>query len=277
MARHPVRSASTTRQLLLAAAGIVVAVTLPELRAQLGAEKPPAFDVVSVKPRPLPPNTFMFRSSGQEIEVHGDRYRGEAMTLSWLIVDAYHIRNYQISGLPQWGDGPQADRFDVDAKSDGTPTVARLRQMLQTLLADRFQLKVHWETKELPVYRLVIGKNGSKLRAVAGDPPEQEAEPGPARKNVPPKSLTGTIPELIDLLALGLDHPVVDHTSLSGKYEYANLKWGQFARQLRSGLTDPEGQSIFTAVQQELGLKLEPGKDPIEVLIVDRVRKPTAN
>jgi len=83
---------------------------------------------------------------------------------------------------------------------------------------------------------------------------------------------------LIGLISNGVDRPVIDQTELSGQYEYTNLDWGQFGRDKRAGPLDPQsGESIFFAVQQELGLKLEPRKDPVEVLVIDHVEKPTAN
>ena len=110
----------------------------------------------------------------------GNRFREVVVSLADLIMDAYKVRKYQIIGLPAWGDSG-SDYYDLEAKvpGDATPTVDEARRMLQSLLADRFQLRIHHETRELPVYALVIGKKGIKL--VPNQPACGRAKNGPAR------------------------------------------------------------------------------------------------
>jgi uncharacterized protein (TIGR03435 family) len=276
------RSLDAARKLLLglvataAVAGPVVVgmATAPQLRGQSAIEAPWVFEVASVKPHPLPPNQLILRGSGPGLQVHGDRFTANGTTLSGLMMDAYNVKEYQISGLPRWAQGVDCDHFDIAAKSEKVPTANQLRQMLQALLADRFKVKLHREMKELPVYALVIGKNGSKLRKL------REDEHVPTYASRPPRMATamGELAGLVNLLSMFVDRPVVDQTGLTGAYEYANLDWAQFGRE-RGGIPadDASGLSIFGAVQQELGLKLEARKDPVEVLVIDHAEKPSEN
>ncbi|SPE43044.1 conserved exported hypothetical protein [Candidatus Sulfopaludibacter sp. SbA3] len=234
-----------------------------------------SFEVASVKPHPLRPGQFMFRIPGRGLQVHGDRFTEDAVTVNDLIMEAYGVPEHQISGGPSWAAAPNGDHFDIAAKSAAVPTVRELQEMVQTLLADRFHLKLHREMKEVPVYALVIAKTGSKMRKMADD---YTAPTYATRPRERPAVMVSTIPMLIGLISNGVDRPVIDQTELSGQYEYTNLDWGQFGRDKRAGPLDPQsGESIFFAVQQELGLKLEPRKDPVEVLVIDHVEKPTAN
>jgi uncharacterized protein (TIGR03435 family) len=134
--------------------------------------------------------------------------------------------------------------------------------MMQTLLADRLQLKLHHESKELPVYELVIDKSGSKLKAVG---PEEAAT-------------ATTVPKLIGMLSLLVDRPILDKTGLAGTYHEPLLDWAQLARDRRAGADDAStGQSVFTTVQDQLGLKLQPAKAPLDILVIDHVEKPSEN
>jgi uncharacterized protein (TIGR03435 family) len=134
----------------------------------------PAFEVVSVKRVVLPPGQMIFHFSDKatrKLQTTGNRLTLRRFTLSDLILWAYDLDDYQILGLPAWGK-PGQELYDVDAKTEGdtSPPPDQLRLMLQTMLADRFQLKVHRESRELPLYYLVIGKNGLKMKEVVPDP-----------------------------------------------------------------------------------------------------------
>jgi uncharacterized protein (TIGR03435 family) len=138
--------------------------------------------------------------------------------------------------------------------------------MLQSLLRDRFGLSVHWETKDAPVYLLTIGRNGTKLREIGPvriNGGIQMLGPGKPRW---PDGLT--MPALASILSDYTDRPVIDHTRLQGTYGIS----------LNFSTTDSDGQpSVFTAVQEQLGLKLDAGRASIRVLIVDRIQKPDPN
>jgi uncharacterized protein (TIGR03435 family) len=178
---------------------------------------------------------------------------------------AYDVKDYALSA-PDWLD---TERFDISAKPpSGTPQ-NQFEPMLQTLLADRFKLAVHRESKVMSAYALVAGKNGPKLHAVEAG--------GGSHRNSDGGKLTAqkvSMPQLADFLARHLDRPVIDKTELAGVFDF-ELRWAQDD----SHSTDSaSGPSIFTAVQEQLGLKLQSQKLPVEILVVDHAeRVPTEN
>ncbi len=167
--------------------------------------------------------------------------------------------------------------FDIVAKADGeaAPTVSEFREMLQVLLADRFHLKVHHEMREMPVYALVPGKNGSKLKPSvpdAGEGGRLQVVDRNYRMAIPKASMD----DVVDAVANAfLDRPVVDRTGLTGTYD---LKL-YIHPDIRSNRGEPNDAdiSIFPAVQEQLGLKLEPQKASVPILVVDHVEKPSEN
>jgi uncharacterized protein (TIGR03435 family) len=180
------------------------------------------------------------------------------VTVRKLILEAYHLTAYQLSGGPGWLD---SDRFDLEAKAEGA-SENQLRQMLRTLLAERFQLVLHRETKEMPVYALIVGKNGPKFHEwKEGDPLPAFGSGGHAEnfRDV------GTIQRLADVLSAGPDlgRPVLDKTGLKGVYLFY-VEWDA-------------GEDFLPAMQQQLGLKLESQRDPVDTLIIDHIDKPTTN
>jgi uncharacterized protein (TIGR03435 family) len=223
-------------------------------------------------------------------------------SLAGLIENAYGIRKYQLSGAPDW---LNSETYDVDAKMDAATAEAlkklnsedqnlEQQQMLQTLLADRFKLKIHRETKEGPVYLLAIGKNGFKL---------QEARPGATYPNgAGPGSMSSSsnwlaetmmfqampISGLARNLEARLGRPVLDKTGLTGNYDFT-LKFAIDRSQSQSvtgdspnaqpapGQIDPDAPFLLEAIQKQLGLKLEPGKGPVEVIVIDHVERPSGN
>jgi uncharacterized protein (TIGR03435 family) len=301
----------------------------------LGAQSapPPSFDVASVRQdtrhswvrRPWTPNIDC-APIGQ-CGVSGSRFTEEFASLDDLIMDAYKVKRYQIANLPKWGDTGQ-DVYDIDARVEGdrTPTLDEARQMLQTLLADRFQLKLHHETRELPVYALVVGKNGPKLaprrdpctlpglvvrdgpgrggntggdeRGGAGagrdakDGDKKGGDKGGGGKDLGFIQTWAIIPEILSGMT---DRPVIDRTGLE-EPAYCTLD-GQDPLMTvimqvgplgggrggdpenRTAIPDPgsTGASIFTAVEEKWGLKLEPQKAPVDVLVIDRVERPSEN
>ena len=266
------------RTSLLALAG-------PWLRGQSQSATPLAFEVVSIKPHPVPVGSLVMRLPSGPPKTAGNRFSDRMTTLTNLIMDAYGVQAYQISGLPRWGQVPDGDHFDIEARSEGIPTTDQLRQMLQNLLAERFQLKLHREMKELPVYALVAGKNGPKFREIGPEAPEpdksaprQEGEAVPKSTSGPSRVMRGTVAQLIWLLSGVVDRPVIDRTGLAGRYEFPELDWRGFGRERRGLQPDSQDSlSVFAAIQRELGLKLEPRKDSVETLAIDRAEKPTGN
>jgi len=192
-------------------------------------------------------------------------------------MDAYELEPYQIIGGPKWMD---SDRYDIAAKAEGegTPAKAQVRLMLQALLADRFRLRVHRETREMLVYMLVIGKGGPKLKesATGSQSSFSLSSGGPLTEITVSR---GSMEQLaIHLSSAGIGRPVLDRTGLTGSYDY-KLRWTSGMSAAPDGTpADAGGQpSIFTAIQEQLGLKLESGKGPTELVVIDNVEKPSEN
>ena len=245
----------------------VIALTISGAIGQ-SAPPPRAFEVASIKPHEGPLHTiFGFSSSGT-------RATYEAYPAVGLIMEAYNLKNYQVSfAVPQ----PEMVYYDIFAKAegDGAPSRNDFRQMLQTLLADRFKLKVHREIKEMPVYALVVGKNGPKFKESAPDAvwSGRGTVNGRNQAMAQTKATMDDVAETIRNNGF-LDRPVLDKTGLTGTYDFKIESTPEFRINNNPELTDI---SVFTAVQDQLGLKLEPQKAPIEILVVDHIEKPTAN
>lgn len=251
----------------------------------------PAYDAVSIKPNKG--DGVMMRimvNQGQ------DRYAGTNITLKMLLQYAYGLKtDDQIVGLTG---APDSAHFDVEAKMDAETVealkklskedaLAGQRSMMQAMLADRFKLKVHRETKELTQYDLVIAKGGFKLKDA--DPndsyangmkgPDGTAHPGMMRMGM--GELTGQgigMPALANFLAQRVHKQVTDKTGLTGKYD-VHLKWtpDDMPAESHEATGADSAPSLFTALQEELGLRLEPVKGPVETIVVDHVEMPTEN
>jgi uncharacterized protein (TIGR03435 family) len=228
-------------------------------------QHPLSFDVTSVKPN----------TSGQQggsSKAEPGRYVGVNVTLRRVIGLAY-LPAQEFVGGPGW---INSDRFDIEGKSDGTPEPEQMREMLRSLLAERFKLVVHRETRQMPAYALVVradGKTGPQLR---------RAEPCTARCggfSVGNGSLTGnavTITQLAaELRSATEGRHVVDRTGLGGVFD-VTLTWNADA--LRPDAATAEtAPSVFAAIQEQLGLKLEPITAPIDVIVIDHAERPTSN
>lgn len=239
---------------------------IPTLAALiLLTQSPPSFDVASIRP-----NKSGTRAIGNKFEPQ--RMSWTNVPLKILIQAAYRIQSYQLLGAPVW---LASDTWDIDARTESPATTQQKMAMLQTLLADRFQLKFHRETKDLPQYKLVVAKNGPKLQ------PAKEPDPDATRIG---RGLIENhrmnLATLDSFLQSELGRPVLDETGLTGNYD-VKLEWVPDEGQPNSQGAIPSphstGPSIFSAIQEQLGLKLEAHKGPVEVLIIDRVEKPSAN
>src|SRR2546425_3181432 len=244
----------------------------------LSAAQKPAFEVASVKPNSSVSGPARI-SSGPDGSL-----RAINTTLRLLILQAYGVFDYQLVGRPDWLD---TARFDVEGKAASGIDNRNVLEMLQSLLEDRFKLKVHRETRELPVFILTAAKGGSKLQpAFAGRSGLSGLGPGASRTNVGPAGgeLSGNgigTAKLIDMLVRQVGRPIIDKTSLTGTYDFI-LK---FAPQptnaglinVGDAISDPSGPSIFTALTEQLGLRLESGRGPVEVLVIDHAEKPSEN
>jgi len=218
----------------------------------------PEFEVASVKAveHPAPPHLVTL------IINHG-RLNIVAAELRQMVGLAYKIQRIRVLGGPAWMD---ADQYDVVAKAENADAGPdEIRPMLQTLLAQRFKLSVHRETKELPEYSLVPAKGGPKLGPTkdAGDPSVSYGDRPRGENQVAFRKTAVRV--LVNLLANTLGSPVIDKTGLEGLYDFT-LEW-----------SDTGGTSLFAALQEQLGLKLEARRSPAEVLVIDHAEKPDGN
>jgi uncharacterized protein (TIGR03435 family) len=234
--------------------------------------KIPQFDVISVKPS---------KDNGTRVQFTPDGMRGTAVTTQFLLFEGFGgINQNQVIGEPSWS---TVDGFDIEAKVAAVdlPTLAKMtfeqrRTMFQQILADRFKLVAHHETRELPIYQLTIGKSGSRLKESAPDDPVSTTPRrkgimfGPGRGEV--TSTDGSLSMIIAPLSRQLGRIIVDKTGLTGRYDF-NLKWTPDGVEP----SDQSGPDIFTAIQEQLGLKLESAKGPVDVIVIDRIEKPSAN
>jgi uncharacterized protein (TIGR03435 family) len=256
----------------------------------------PTFEVASIKPGP-PPDVrgMMVRTTGGPGTKDPERYNAENVSLQNLVMNAYDVKPYQITA-PEWINNA---RFNVTAKVAAGATKEQFRQMLQNLLAERFGMKVHWETKEMPIYELVVAKGGPKLKDGEPEKPADPDQPRPA----PPQFTTGkdgfpvlppgdqamtimiasgkaarrarreTMEQTASQLSFQLGRHVVDATGLKGKYDFT-LYWQ--SEDPRNSTDGESGPTLMQAIQEQLGLKLEAKKGPVKILVVDSCTKTPA-
>jgi uncharacterized protein (TIGR03435 family) len=184
---------------------------------------------------------------------------------------AYQVMPVQVSGGPDW---VGSAGFDIEAKPAGSsPDRKQFRQMIQTLLADRFQLKFHMETKQLPIYELVVVKRGAKLT----EDKSESLEVGMRNLRGELQGDKATMPMLAGSLTRVLQRQVVDQTGLKGAYSFRLRFLPDQVRRDDREAPDSDGASIFTALQEQLGLSLKASRGPVEVLVIDSAEKPSAN
>jgi len=238
--------------------------TQPE--KMMAADAHPVFEVAAIKPSD--PN-----DPSDRIHTDGRHVLLENQSVDKLIEFAYGIQKSQLADEPAWTD---ADRYDVNGVSDvaGDPNTKQLQGMVQELLVDRFGLEFHREQRELPVYAITLAKGGAKLTKSAGDPNGQMDENGSG--NGTARSLMFTNSSMGDfgmVMQFMVDRPMVDRTGLTGRYDFVLRFTSDETR-----ATDPNAPpGLFTAVQEQLGLKLDAVKAPAEVLVVDKLERPSAN
>ncbi len=231
-----------------------------------GQSTPRAFEVASIRAHQGPLTRIAgFRASGPRLSLEG-------YNAYYLILEAYSVRNYQLSLASNL---PAYDYYEIVAKAegDGSPTRDEFREMLKTLLADRFKLKIHREMRELPVYELTVDKNGPRLKPGSGNS-ECASRIGPVQpddRNYRYQFTNCTLTRLVNTLQA--DRPILDTTGLTGRYDITMFATPDF--RLRNS-SEPGDISPLDAVRS-LGLKLEPRKNNIEVIVVDHLEKPSEN
>lgn len=248
---------------LVAALRLIAALSLVASVAPAQTQR--TFDVVSIKTREGPFSVL------NNLKFSGPRLMIEAISIRPLITYAYQVRNDQLI-TPE---GIGEVYWDIAATSDGVgePTNAEFRQMMRAMLADRFKLQFHRETRETPVYHLVIDKGGPKLSESAPD--TKISGRIQAKGRIQSMETKGaTMAEFSRDLAIFVDRPVLDKTGLTKRYDY-KFEATPFFQMNRD--QDVADLSAFTALRSQLGLRLEPAKDMVEVMVVDSVAKPTEN
>jgi bla regulator protein blaR1 len=258
----------------------------------------PKYEVSTVKPASANDGRGMVRLTPDGASLQG-------IPVQMLLHLAFNVEDDRIIGAPSW---VRSNRYDVEAKvaPEDAPRLDKLkledrRAMLLPLLADRFNLKYHHETRELPMYALVIAKDGPKLKASTAEPPP---DPNfPARPDGQPKggidtrgrmmmgpdsieSQDTTLDMLAHALSPRLGRSVLDKTGLTGRYDYT-LRWtpddappptpGGDASAHADVANDATGVSLITAIQEQLGLKLEAQKGTVDVIVIDHIDLPSAN
>jgi uncharacterized protein (TIGR03435 family) len=241
--------------------------------AARGQTAGPAFEVATVKPSPALMKYSGFQFPG------GGRFEASQETVKAMVAFAYEVRDFYVSGGPGWAG---TDRFEIVAKADASATPAQMRAMLRTLLAERFKLAVRRETKEATTYQLVVAKDGVKSSGLTESSQKIGGIRFLGRGQI--EGLGSTTSGLANYLQTLLDQVVVDKTGLTGNYDF-KLAWTPDESQAgkpgaQAGLangTEPGGPSIFTALQEQLGLKLEASKGPVETMVLEHVEKPSDN
>jgi uncharacterized protein (TIGR03435 family) len=220
----------------------------------------PSFEAVSIKPNNL---------SGGEVHEHNSTGRLNArMSARHLIQQAFAIKDFQILGGPAWLGN---NNYDFTARTAAPIELNDqvIQPYLQSLLADRFQFKYHRETKESPVYFLVAAKTGPKLTKHTG-PSGMGMDTNGGKDKESMSATKLTMADLASFLAREMDRPVIDHTGIEGEFDL-KLEWSP------DQISASSGPSIFTALQDQLGLRLESGKGPVEMIVIDSIEKPSEN
>ncbi len=298
------RELGMARRALLGAAGLVVLVMpmavgflrAPVVRAQEAAR--PKFEVASIKSAEARP-MLMVRA------LPGGRLAADA-TVRLLMQNAYGLQSFQIADAPGWAG---ADHYEIAAKAEHDAPRAQVMLMLQTLLEDRFQLRYHRETRELPVYTLSAARGGLRLPAPkeggCENPADQPTQLAGGRMTPPgtgalPPTPCGSanvllardgarmmgekvpMPELVRILSMVLGRTVVDRTGFTGIFDIRldflpDSATPALPPPPPDAVSDTTSPIIFTALQEQLGLKLESGKGPVEVMVIDHVERPSEN
>jgi uncharacterized protein (TIGR03435 family) len=241
---------------------------IPGADRDMPPDASPEFEVATIKPAPSDWDHYGYHFNGHQVSCDNE-------TVNTMIRYAYGVSGSQIVGGPEWVSN---DLYNIDGVPDilGAPSVKQMLGMYQKLLADRFKLTFHREKRELPAYAITVTKGGPKLAKSLGDPNGLPDETGDSDRmgitmrytNVSMDDLAGNLQAMV-----GDGKPVVDQTGLTGRFDFT-LKWTRE----QTPSTDPNASpGLFTAIQEQLGLKLEPVRAPVDVIVIDHVERPSAN
>jgi uncharacterized protein (TIGR03435 family) len=293
---------------------LLVCAVAARLSAQSGADRPLAFDVASVKPSTPDetPYSNIPLGPGDAYVASGGRFIANGFPVITYFAFAHKIMGNEVQSLlprlPQW---VTTERFDIQARAEGNPTKDQMRLMVRSLLADRFRLSSHYETRQVPVFALVLskaGKTGPQFRQHPDDPACSVTIPAGGSA----QALEGGLPAvcggifalpfqrapaetagrlrfgarnvglqlITNFLAVYLDRPVLDQTGLGGNFDFT-LEWTPEARGSGVGggesQNDPSGTTLMEALNEQLGLKLVSQKGPIDAIVLDHVERPSGN
>jgi uncharacterized protein (TIGR03435 family) len=259
---------------------IAILVTLLRISASQTAPPPmavdadPSYEVATIK-----------RAGPDErrvVQVQGVRLFTAGTSLVDLMMFAYGVHQAQVTGGPEW---MKTEKFDllIQPNMPGRPSTAQMRSIARKLLADRFKLVMHHAQKELPVYGIVAAKGGPKLTPTTAESVATNTATAGYREGEF-MAKNATMSEFASLMQryIGLDRPIVDHTGIGGKYDF-KLDWAPDSSPLsgtapgRAASDANAGPDFFTAIQEQLGLKLQPLKEPTDVLVIDSVERPSEN
>ena len=239
------------------------AATKPQMMAK---DADPDWEVVSVKPSDPDDKYDFFNIKGRNVVIRNE-------SVMYILRTAYGMQKSQFVGLPDW---VKTERYNVDGVADaaGTPDADQMHALMRKLLAERFGLKAHREQRQMDVYALTVAKGGPRMEPSKSAP---EAMPGNAggqdNGRQTRKYWNVSMADLAPMLQFNLDRPVVDQTGIKGRYDFT-MKWT--VDQERA--TEPDAPPVlFTAIQEQIGLKLEATKAPADVLVVDAIQRPAAN
>jgi uncharacterized protein (TIGR03435 family) len=238
---------------------------LTTLSCSLSFAQTAEFEAASIRPSNAGGNR-------RAIDVTPGRIAFTNVSLRQSLLLAYDVKDYQLS-TPDW---MRTEYFNITAKAQGAASNDEMRPMLQRLLTTRFQMEIQRETRELPVYAMVVAKTGTKMRVSQDVMPA--GTPGRVQMNGGGVTFSGvTIQELVDYIirlpSAEMDRPVIDKTGLTGRFDFSVNLFGS-QEEMRAAIQKGDfGSSIFTLIQEQLGLKLEPEKVPIDFVVVSRAEK----
>lgn len=268
-----VQGANTTPFTLMRATK-ETAFALPAPPRAMAADAPMAFEVASIKASNLAAPGRLFTMRGREVLTINT-------SLSDLITMAYDLHPRQVVGGPPW---MTSDKYDITARpqAEGQPSLTQMRAMIRTLLQDRFKLAIHREKRDLPAYALTVGGGGHKLASNTTSP---NGPPGLLFKGLGMlPAVNATMGEFAGVMQTAvLDRPVVDRTGLQGRFDFT-LSWTPDESQYRqAGIqvppppADAKLPGLFTAIQEQIGLRFESVTAPVEVIVIDGVQRPSEN
>jgi uncharacterized protein (TIGR03435 family) len=240
----------------------------PEAIQRMATDADPSFEVATVKLSDPDERGTSLHTEGRRLDIKNQ-------TIHNLLAFAYGVHSKQIVDEPGW---LATDRYDIDGiiDTEGQPNLRQLQGIIKKLLADRFQLKMHRESRELAVYALTVAKDGPRIAKSKGDPNVLGDENDQNHNGVVTQSITNmSMTDFTLIMQYFTDRPIVDQTDLTGKWDFKWTWTSDDSRLPADAVNPPPG--LFTAIQEQLGLKLEAKKAPADVYVIDHVERPGAN